>query len=111
MLPTYTSTLIIYPEPDKWISARYLPGREEDKKRPIGWLGWSAGCHPCVGMKFVRLEQNIIIAYWLAMYDDFRVVDEKGNVIHEAPATDFNAHASGKLKDPVYLKYEAARSF
>ena len=99
----------IYPEPDRWDPSRYLAGREEDKKQPMAFLGWGAGRHPCVGMKFARLEHNIIIAHWLAMFERFEICDGNSATIHEAPATDYNAYASGKPKDPVYLKYEPTK--
>ncbi|KAF7942921.1 uncharacterized protein EAE97_006375 [Botrytis byssoidea] len=39
----------IYLEPLKWDPSRYFPGRAEDKKRPLCWIGWEAGRHPCLG--------------------------------------------------------------
>ena len=99
----------IYPDPEIWDPSRYLPGREEDKKRPMGWLGWGAGRHPCVGMKFARLEQNIIIAHFLATFD-FEICDRTGKTVSEAPATDFNAYATGKPRDPTFLRIRPTTS-
>ena len=42
----------IYPEPETWDPARYLPDRAEDKKVPLGYLGWGAGRHPCCSSLF-----------------------------------------------------------
>ena len=37
----------IYKDPEEWDPSRYLPDRAEDKKKPLSWLGWGAGRHPC----------------------------------------------------------------
>jgi cytochrome P450 len=37
----------VYKDPEKWDPARYLPDRAEDKKKPLSYLGWGAGRHPC----------------------------------------------------------------
>ncbi|TGO64313.1 hypothetical protein BOTNAR_0089g00020 [Botryotinia narcissicola] len=41
----------IYLEPLKWDPSRYFPERAEDKKRPLCWIGWEAGRHPCLGTR------------------------------------------------------------
>lgn len=42
----------IYKNPTQWDPSRYLPGREEDKSEGgLGYLGWGAGRHPCLGMR------------------------------------------------------------
>ena len=37
----------VYKDPKKWDPSRYLPERAEDKKKPMAWLGWGLGRHPC----------------------------------------------------------------
>ncbi len=37
----------IYTEPNKWDPGRFLPNRAEDRKKPISYIGWGAGRHPC----------------------------------------------------------------
>ena len=49
----------IYRDPEQWDPSRYLPDRAEDKKRPLAWLGWGAGRHPCLGMK-VRIGSGAL---------------------------------------------------
>ncbi|XPS91751.1 Sterol 14-alpha-demethylase [Ascochyta lentis] len=93
----------IYPNPDTWDPARYLPGREEDKKVPHAWLGWGVGRHPCAGMRFAKLEQNIITAYFLASFD-FSLADESGKTLSVPPKVDQNGHSASKPKDPPYLR-------
>lgn len=93
----------IYPNPEVWDPARYLPGREEDKKAPHVWLGWGVGRHPCGGMRFAKLEQNIITAYFLASFD-FGLEDESGSTLRVPPKVDQNGHSACKPKDPPYLR-------
>ncbi|KAI4945100.1 hypothetical protein J4E91_008077 [Alternaria rosae] len=86
----------IYPDPQKWDPARYLPERAEDKKKAArGFVGWGSGRHPCLGMRFAKLEQKIITAYFIATFD-FKLEDESGNVLSVAPLVDHNGH---KLKE------------
>jgi hypothetical protein len=54
-------------------------------------------------MRFAKLEQNIITAYFIASFD-FSLSDKTGKVIHEAPMVDFNRHSAHKPKNPPYLK-------
>ncbi|KAH6644276.1 cytochrome P450 6A1 [Boeremia exigua] len=93
----------IYPNPEVWDPARYLPGREEDKKVPHGWLGWGVARHPCAGMRFAKLEQNIITAYFLASFD-FALENEDGQKLSTVPKVDQNGHSACKPKDPPYLR-------
>lgn len=37
----------IYTEPLKFDPGRYMAGREEDKKVPLGFVGWGYGRHAC----------------------------------------------------------------
>ena len=41
----------IYPQPDTWDPARYLPSRAEHAKVSHGYLGWGSGRHACLGMQ------------------------------------------------------------
>jgi cytochrome P450 len=93
----------IYPNPSVWDPARYLPGREEDKKGPHVWLGWGVARHPCLGMRFAKLEQNIITAYFLASFD-FDLENEIGRKLSTPATIDQNGHSACKPKDPPYLR-------
>lgn len=96
----------IYPDPSAWDPARYLPGREEDKKGPHVWLGWGVARHPCLGMRFAKLEQNIITAYFLASFD-FDLINTRGQKLTTPPTIDQNGHSASKPKDPPYLRVHA----
>ena len=93
----------IYPNPDVWDPARYLPGREEDKKSQYAWLGWGVARHPCLGMRFAKLEQNLITAYFVANFD-FELENQAGQKLSSAPKIDQNGHSACKPKDPPYLR-------
>lgn len=93
----------VYTNPHKWDPARYLPDRAEDKKQIHGFIGWGTGRHPCLGMRFAKLEQNIIAAYFIASFD-FHLQDKNGNKLTVAPLVDFNRHSAHKPSNPQILK-------
>ncbi|KAF2677482.1 cytochrome P450 6A1 [Lentithecium fluviatile CBS 122367] len=92
----------IYPEPEKWDPSRWSPGVEQDKKG-YAFVGWGCGKHPCMGMRFAKLEQNLITAYFLA-YFDFHLEDEHGSKLAEPPEIDYNQHGPGRPKTKHFLK-------
>lgn len=95
----------VYPNPMKWDPARYLPDRAEDKKKAHSFLGWGVARHPCLGIRFAKLEQNLIIAYFLA-YFDFELCDREGVTGVQPPDIDLNMHAASKPKQSIYVKYK-----
>ncbi|KAF4635641.1 hypothetical protein G7Y89_g2441 [Cudoniella acicularis] len=95
----------IYKDPKKWDPSRYLPDRAEDKKKPYAYMGWGMGRHPCLGMRFAKLEQNIITAFFCAMFD-YELVDKAGKPMTTTPPVDFNGHSATKPSPSIYLKYK-----
>lgn len=95
----------IYADHDRFDPARYLPDRAEDKKRPYAWIGWGVSRHPCLGMRFAKLENNIITAFWVANFDRFELVDANGKVT-EAPYVSRNFHSAHKPEDKVFVNYK-----
>lgn len=93
----------IYPDPYRFDPGRYFPSREEDKKEHLGFLGWGAGRHVCLGMKFAKLEMQIIIAFWMAQFE-FDTVDVKGQK-RDAPRTNRAYHQVTRPDEDVRLKY------
>ena len=59
--------------------------------------------HGVVGMRFAKLEQNIITAYFLAAFD-FHLEDQAGNKLTTAPKVDLNGHSAHKPKVRQYLR-------
>lgn len=96
----------VYPDPLRWDPGRYLPDRAEDRKKPLGYIGWGAARHPCPGQRFAKLESNIITAFFLA-YFDFEYSDKEGRTGEGVKPTEFNvnAHSAHKPSVPCCLKY------
>ncbi|ROT39892.1 cytochrome P450 6A1 [Sodiomyces alkalinus F11] len=94
-----------YPEPERWDPGRYLPGRADDKNAGThGYIGWGSGRHPCLGMKFAKMEMAITTAMFVACFD-FELCDE--NVRHMtslAGLIDRNKHSASKPDKKMYLK-------
>ncbi|KAG6010364.1 hypothetical protein E4U21_006928 [Claviceps maximensis] len=67
----------IYADPHTWDPSRYLADRAEDKKANHAYVGWGTGLHPCLGMRFAKLEMAICMAMFFASFD-FDVVDREG---------------------------------
>ncbi|KAF3763196.1 cytochrome P450 [Cryphonectria parasitica EP155] len=83
----------LYPNPKKFDPERFMEGREEFKKETYGFIGWGQGRHPCLGMRWAKMQQNIILGYALAMYR-WIACDENGNPNVEFDRkTDVNAPA------------------
>lgn len=96
----------LYPDPLRFDPGRYFENRAEDKKVQHGYLGWGAGRHPCLGMRFAKLEMAVITAYFVAMFD-FELSDKDGNLSTKAPRpVSRNQKQAEKPKEPVYLRYK-----
>lgn len=94
----------VFTNPNEWDPSRYLPDRAEDKKKPYAWVGWGAGRHPCLGMRFAKLEQNVITAYFLTMFD-FDLLDGKtGKVLDRTPDADTNSYQASMPKEQLKLR-------
>jgi len=104
----------IYPNPQEWDPARFLPGREEYKRAKLAFLGWGAGRHPCIGMRFGNLEMVLIVAFFVATFD-WDIVSPKdaknsrapGLLPHELPKVDLSLSAPQIPTPPgrVFLRY------
>lgn len=95
----------IYLEPDRWDPGRYEAGRAEDKKQTHAYVGWGVARHPCLGMRFAKIENNVIVAFFLAYFDDFSVVGRNGEAVDDLPPTDRNRSTAHKPRERVFLKY------
>ncbi|KAF6836761.1 cytochrome p450 [Colletotrichum plurivorum] len=99
----------VYSEPERWDPGRYLPGRAEDTKQPLSWLGWGHGRHPCLGMRFAKLETAIVGAMFIAMFD-YHLVDLDGRGMDTVPAVNRNHHAVSKPDFPIRMRYRTRHS-
>ncbi|KAF2163477.1 hypothetical protein M409DRAFT_26089 [Zasmidium cellare ATCC 36951] len=97
----------IYENPAEWDPARYLPERQEDKRETYAWMGWGVARHPCLGMRFAKLENNIIVAFFTSYFDEVQLCDQVGNVVDRVPRVNFNNHTAHQTDTKIYLKYRA----
>ncbi|KAG6860941.1 hypothetical protein C0995_005771 [Termitomyces sp. Mi166 len=95
----------IYPEPLLFDPGRYDEGRGEDKKVPLGYVGWGAGRHPCAGMRIAKLEMKLVLALIFAGYK-FEIVDAAGKLPSVLPRPDKNDIQQARpLGEPCFLKF------
>lgn len=94
----------IYSEPLRWDPGRYLPDRAEDKKHPMGYVGWGTGRHPCLGMRFAKLEMGIIAACFAATFD-YELLNAAGEKMTESPLPNRSYISASPPDEPVRLRY------
>ncbi|KAJ7465106.1 cytochrome P450 [Mycena latifolia] len=95
----------IYSEPSKFDPRRFDSGREEDKKAPLGFLGWGAGRHMCAGMRVAKLEVKLIMVLFFSTFE-FRVVDSSGSFPKSLPQADFNEFKRTSSASDCYIKFK-----
>ncbi|KAI8154642.1 Sterol 14-demethylase [Colletotrichum sp. SAR 10_70] len=95
-----------FPEPLRWDPGRFLPPREEDKRDPRAFNGWGSGRHPCLGMRFAKLETFVATAIFVAKFD-YYLCDADGKRMDKVPedSVDRNTHSASKPRNNLYLKY------
>ncbi len=64
--------------------------------------GRGAGKHPCLGMKFAKLEMKSILAVLLTTFE-FKLVTKEGAL----PEPDLNNLHTTRPKEPVFVSYKA----
>jgi len=97
----------IYTDPETFDPHRYDVGREEDKRAPLGYLGWGAGRHVCPGMRIAKLEIKLILAMFISSFD-YEVVDGAGQPPKSLPRANFNDfHRPRPMPgNPCYIKFK-----
>lgn len=94
----------IYTQPDEWDPSRYLPNRAEDKKQAYSWMGWGLARHPCLGVKFAKLENNLTVAFFLAYFSKIELTDQYGSPVSCIPACDRDNYTPRKPVQDLCLK-------
>lgn len=56
-------------------------------------------------MRFAKLENTVIVAFFLAYFDDIKLTDTKGNET-SVPDCNLNNHSSKKPDTKIFLKYK-----
>lgn len=59
-------------------------------------------------MRFAKLEQNIIVAFFIMMFD-YDLCDQKGNIVSTPTPIDLNAFSASKPDPKVYLRYKVRK--
>ena len=95
----------VYKDSEEWDPGRYLPDRAEDKKKEYAWVGWGVARHPCVGMRFAKLEMSIVIAFFLAYFEDLKLVGENGEE-RGPPTPNKELHSARRPDERVFVKYQ-----
>lgn len=119
----------IYEKPEEFDPGRFEAGREEDKTTTFGYLGWGVGMslqsylfssfpnqidvlisvvgrHPCLGMRFAKLELKIILALFLTTFE-YSHVDAQGRPARVS-ASDVDRNdifQSRPVGEPPFLRY------
>ncbi|QIX02177.1 hypothetical protein AMS68_007694 [Peltaster fructicola] len=95
----------VYTNPMKWDPLRYSSERAEDKKVHHAGLMWGVSRHPCLGMKFAKLENNMITSFFLAYFDELEAWGPKGQ-LNDAPEPNLNFLTAHKPLDTIKIKYQ-----
>ncbi|KAJ7121297.1 cytochrome P450 [Mycena crocata] len=101
----------IYSDPLAFDPHRFDPGRQEDKRAPLAFLGWGAGRHLCLGMRLAKLEIKLILAMFFLSFE-FEVVDAAGQAPKSLPRVDFNDFQRPRPQkgNPCYIKFKRLHS-
>jgi cytochrome P450 len=59
----------VFPNPDHFEPARFLPPREEDKKTPYSLVTFGGGPRICIGINFANIEVRALAAHVLRHFD------------------------------------------
>jgi len=59
----------VFADPHRFDPDRFGPGREEDKKHPMGWISFGAGRHRCMGIVFAQLQLRAVWSHILRNFE------------------------------------------
>jgi hypothetical protein len=57
-------------------------------------------------MRFAKLENNVIVAFFLAYFEDIKPLDSNGKEMKRLPLPNFNNHNAKKPVEKMFLKYK-----
>ncbi|KAG9006506.1 hypothetical protein FRB94_014338 [Tulasnella sp. JGI-2019a] len=97
----------IYKDPHVWDPTRFYPDRAEDKSGQHVYVGWGCGKHPCRGMRFAKLEQSIIAAFFVTRFE-YDLLDSTGQKVDSTAPPQPGPRGFQITKQPDFaLKYKA----
>lgn len=64
----------IFERPESYEPDRFMPPRDEDKKKPFAYMGFGGGRHACIGQNFAYLQIKSIWSVLLRNFD-FEMLD------------------------------------
>jgi len=59
-------------------------------------------------MRFAKLEMNVILAFFVAYFDDLVVSNANGKQTSYIPPANKNNHTAHKPDEKIYIRYKAA---
>ncbi|KDQ18007.1 hypothetical protein BOTBODRAFT_29320 [Botryobasidium botryosum FD-172 SS1] len=96
-----------YVDPMKWNPGRWEdPAEVEKHKAQLTFMGWGAGMHPCLGMRFAKLEMKFIAALYTSRFEYTRV-DKHGAPIKGVPEPNLNdLYRASPKGGEVFFEYK-----
>ncbi|KDQ18008.1 hypothetical protein BOTBODRAFT_155012 [Botryobasidium botryosum FD-172 SS1] len=96
-----------YADPMKWNPGRWEdPAEVEKHKAQLTFMGWGAGMHPCLGMRFAKLEMKFIAALYTSRFEYTRV-DKHGAPVKGVPEPDLNdLYRASPKGGEVFFEYK-----
>ncbi|KAG1666372.1 hypothetical protein FOA52_007910 [Chlamydomonas sp. UWO 241] len=86
--PNFNHTLEhVFTDAHKYDPARFAPPREEDKRTPLGFIGFGGGRHGCIGSNFAYLQIKTI---WSVLMRNFEF-----ELLDPVPEPDYNSMVIG----------------
>lgn len=58
-------------------------------------------------MRFAKLENNLIVAFFVAYFSDVKLADAKGHETTRVPPNNRNYHTAHKPAEKIFLKFKA----
>jgi hypothetical protein len=55
-------------------------------------------------MRFAKLEINVIVAHFLARFDEYHLCNRAGESVRGLPKVNVQGHAASRPDRPIYLK-------
>jgi len=97
----------VYSEPTAWKPERWMDPKQLEAHRAEGtFLAWGTGLHPCLGMRFAKLEMKLIAALYINLFEYTRV-NKNGVPSQTIPVPNYNdLYRATPEGEDVYFEYK-----